>query len=84
MSDFTIQGTRTCHQKSGCLICGQTDGCLVSTETDCSCEWHQTLREYDRAFIELKIRRFAMDDPLFPDLRVRYKFCLLVVFFSVH
>ncbi len=75
-------GTHTAHQKTGCVTCGQTAGCVSGSEVLCTCEWHELSRTCEQSAVELKIRRCAMEEPLFPDLRVCVSVTIKVAFLA--
>jgi hypothetical protein len=70
-------GTHTAHLKTGCVTCGQVMGCMIGSDEPCPCEWHVMSRSCEQSAVELKIRRCAMEEPLFPDLRVTVYCCVI-------
>lgn len=59
------KGTVTKHKANGCVKCGTMKNCN-ETETSCDCEYHEKLQEISEHSIEIRVRRWAIEDPTFP------------------
>ncbi len=62
-------GTINLHKARGCEKCETKRACKESSAT-CDCEYHEKLRKVNDNSTEMKIRRWALEDPNFPNEQV--------------
>lgn len=63
------QGSLLVHKAKGCPKCLTKKTC-IENQANCDCEYHKKMQEISDHAIEIRVRRWAIEDPNFPNEEV--------------